>query len=253
MAAVNYNDVASTYDRRYELHDYPGTGTTILRAIEGVERPRVLEVGCGTGHWLQLLAKRGCEVAGLDASAEMLRRAAIAVDGDLRHGSAERLPWSDASFDLVLYVNAVHHFPAPEAALLEAFRVLSTGGRVLSIGLDPHEQRDRWYVYDYFPTTLPLDRTRFPSRDRRRQWFQTAGFTDVRVSVAEHLQSSSSVDDALRDGTLAPSFTSQLTSLSPGDYADGMLRVRSAARADPTLRLVVDLRLYATEGTKADS
>ena len=44
--------------------------------------------------------------------------------------------------------------------------------------------------------------------------------------------------------------TKAVEELTREDYAEGILRIRSAARADPALRLVVDLRLYATEGTK---
>jgi ubiquinone/menaquinone biosynthesis C-methylase UbiE len=73
MTAVNYDEVAREYDRRYELHDYPGIRLSIVTRIEGTRRPRVLEVGCGTGKWLRLLASVGCEVAGVDPSDEMLK------------------------------------------------------------------------------------------------------------------------------------------------------------------------------------
>jgi ubiquinone/menaquinone biosynthesis C-methylase UbiE len=49
----------------------------------------------------------------------------------------------------------------------EVRRVLRPGGRLMSIGLDPHEKRDRWFVYDFFPETLELDLNRFPAIARR--------------------------------------------------------------------------------------
>lgn len=68
---------------------YPGIQAALLAAVAEHHRERVLELGCGTGHWLAQLAAAGCDVAGLDASQEMLRRAAVRVTGDLRHGRAE--------------------------------------------------------------------------------------------------------------------------------------------------------------------
>jgi ubiquinone/menaquinone biosynthesis C-methylase UbiE len=177
MTTVNYDEVAHRYDRRYELHEYAGIRAVLLAAVAGLETARILEVGCGTGKWLALLHSAGCSVAGLDPSAEMLRRASLLVPGDLRLGSAEALPWGEASFDVVFYVNAFHHFEKPAAALCESHRVLRSGGKIVSIGLDPHEGGGRWYVYTFFPSTLALDLARFPSRAQRTLWLREAGFT----------------------------------------------------------------------------
>lgn len=250
MAVVDYDTVAHEYDRRYELHDYPGIRRTILSLIEEAGRAHILEVGCGTGKWLRLLASVGCAVAGLDPSDEMLGRAAANVSGDLRRGSADALPWGDRCFDLVLYINAFHHFAAPEAALRESFRVLRPGGKLVSIGLDPHEKKGRWYVYEFFPATVALDLARFPSRAVRTRWIKAAGFTEVSVSVTEHLRFSRSFQEALRDGILERSFTSQLTALSFDEYSDGMSRIRQAAAEDEAFRLDVDLTLHSTEARR---
>ena len=99
---INNDQIAPTYDQRYKLHDYPGIRVTLLELIKGTEKPKVLEVGCGTGKWLRLLAQAGCDVAGLDASEEMLAIARQDHEANLRNGIAENLPWPDGSFDFVL-------------------------------------------------------------------------------------------------------------------------------------------------------
>ena len=188
MAPLDYNEVAPEFDRRYALYDYPGIRKCLLELVSDHDRARVLEVGCGTGRWLSLLASAGCEIAGIEPSDQMLALARARVNGDLREGAAEALPWSDAWFDCVVYVNALHHFADPVRALQESFRVLRPGGRLLSVGLDPHQRTERWYIYEYFPAALAADLARFPSREQRALWLRNAGFGDVMVRVVEHLQ-----------------------------------------------------------------
>jgi ubiquinone/menaquinone biosynthesis C-methylase UbiE len=187
--AVDYDRVAPAYDRRYALYDYPGIRATIRAALSG-KGPRILEMGCGTGKWLAELASAGCEVAGIDPSEEMLRRAEQAVAGDLRRGVAEALPWTDETFDIVFCMNAFHHFTMPAAALAEARRVLRPDGMFASIGMDPHTGCDRWWVYEFFPETVALDLRRFPSAAQRLAWIEAAGLVAPTIRVAEHLRSS---------------------------------------------------------------
>jgi ubiquinone/menaquinone biosynthesis C-methylase UbiE len=180
----------------------------------------------------------------------MLARASSRVAADLRQGSADALPWADDSFDAVFYINSLHHISAPEDALREAFRVLRPGGTLLSVGLDPHEKGGRWYVYEFFPETVSLDLERCPSVDQRLRWMHAAGFTDVSVRIAERLQSSASLAEALQSGILQQSFTSAhgppsgLRSMPPG-----MDRIRTAA-AMMVASTPCDLTLYVTVARK---
>ena len=63
---IDYDAVASTYDRRYELHDYPGIRSALADLVATLNTCRALELGCGTCKWLALLAESGCKVAGID-------------------------------------------------------------------------------------------------------------------------------------------------------------------------------------------
>ena len=65
--SVDYDRIATTYDRRYGDNEYPGVEQALQQFVGEEPGVRVLEVGCGTGHWLALLSRRGICVAGLDA------------------------------------------------------------------------------------------------------------------------------------------------------------------------------------------
>lgn len=247
---LDYDTVAAAYDRRYALQDYGGIRATLVAALERAPGHGVLELGCGTGRWLGELVHAGCDVAGIDPSVEMLKVAGASVRADLRRGVAESLPFDDASFDAVFVVNALHHFQDPGRAVGEAHRVLRAGGVFLSIGMDPHAGHDRWWVYEFFAGTLEADRARFAPEARRRDWLAAAGFVDVEIAVAETLRGSRSLEEALADGVLERSFTSQLTLLTDDDYAGGLRQLHEASRLDAGFRLVSDITLYSTSATR---
>jgi ubiquinone/menaquinone biosynthesis C-methylase UbiE len=181
----------------------------------------------------------------------MLRRAA-APGGDLRVvvGAAERLPVRTATFDVVLVVNALHHFEDPQRFLCEAARVLRPGGLLLTVGLDPSRGDDPWYVYDYFPTVRAADRARYPGCATIRTWLEQAGFREPTTELAQRLQERHDARTCLEEGTVGPSATSQLALLSREEYRAGIDRIESdIARADArgeTHWLRADLSLYAT-------
>jgi len=92
---------------------------------------KILEIGCGTGHFSAYFKELGAEVVGLDTSPEMLRIARDEHKGleiDLSRGDAYRLPFADNSFDLVAMITTLEFMSSPHKALEEAFRV--SRGRV---------------------------------------------------------------------------------------------------------------------------
>jgi ubiquinone/menaquinone biosynthesis C-methylase UbiE len=123
--------------------------TKLIRAADPRPGERILDVGCGTGIVArQVAAQLGASgaVTGLDLSSNMLEvaRATAAraqVTVEWREGSAEQLPFSDGSFDLVLCQFALMFFAEKAAALAEMRRVVTGNGRVLVStwqGLDRH-------------------------------------------------------------------------------------------------------------------
>jgi SAM-dependent methyltransferase len=96
----------------------------------GLERPRILDVGCGTGANLIMLAQFG-EAHGLDVSSDALEFCATRGLNDVSLGAAEELPYPDASFDLVTALDVIEHLDDDLAGMKEIHRVLRPNGRAL--------------------------------------------------------------------------------------------------------------------------
>jgi len=92
---------------------------------------RVLDVGCGSGLFCAMAAKRGAKVAGLDAADGLLglaRKRTLA--GDFRNGEMEELPFADGEFDLVTGFNSFQFAANPINALQQAKRVAKPSGQI---------------------------------------------------------------------------------------------------------------------------
>ena len=93
-------------------------------------RPRILDVGCGTGANLLMLSKYG-EAEGVDVSEDALAFCRERGLNQVRLGAGEELPYEDGTFDLVTAFDVVEHMDDDLAGLREMHRVLRPGGRAL--------------------------------------------------------------------------------------------------------------------------
>lgn len=151
-----YHDWESrSYDEKFSISyderciDY--ARDRFVKAVpEGRVEGRVLEIGAGTGFFTVNLALAGMIAGELhcsDISPGMLevceRNAADhGVEVLAEVGDAEALPYPDDHFDLVIGHAFLHHLPLPGKAIMEAFRVLRPGGRLVIAG-EPTELGDR--------------------------------------------------------------------------------------------------------------
>jgi 2-polyprenyl-6-hydroxyphenyl methylase / 3-demethylubiquinone-9 3-methyltransferase len=101
----------------------------------------VLDVGCGGGFTSEFLHQRGAVVSGIDVSPSLISAAqrharATGKDIDYRVGSAEELPYPDASFSVVACIDVVDHVPSPARVVRECHRVLAPGGLFLWVTIN---------------------------------------------------------------------------------------------------------------------
>lgn len=144
-AAAYFERIAPRWD---EIRSLYAPETSVEAAVERAAGPgpfeRVVDLGTGSGRMLTLLGRKAKMSIGLDLSQQMLNiarsnvtRAGLAKC-ELRHGDifATRLPAQSA--DLVVVHQVLHYLSDPAAAVAEAARLVSPGGRLLIVDFAPH-------------------------------------------------------------------------------------------------------------------
>ena len=146
LAAGGYRSVSEWNEAmvdRYDIDRYYERSHPIVRWIErrrletlrrfAAARPadRILEVGVGGGHVLARFP--GMQRTGIDLSPTMLQRARrrLGADVELLQGSADQLPFDDATFDVVLCTEVLEHVVEPARVVRELMRVAAPGARVV--------------------------------------------------------------------------------------------------------------------------
>ena len=131
---AEYSRLAQEYDRKWSFYIEATTRETMRRLSIG-SKDRVLDVGCGTGALLHQLhiAYPEARLAGVDPVPEMLNvaRRHLPPTVALHEGWADRLPYADNTFNVVVSCNMFHYIRQPIAALHEMSRVLRDGGELI--------------------------------------------------------------------------------------------------------------------------
>ena len=183
---LGYDDRAPAYARHRKVH--PGVTEALVDGARLDRNSRVLDVGCGTGNYAAVLSERvGCRLSGIEPSAQMRVRAALAAPWEsLVAGSAESLPFPDASFDLVLTTDVIHHVGDREAYFGEAARVLRPGGQIATV-TDSHDDIPRRRpLSSHFPETIEVEMRRYPAVPLLLDEMERAGFRDRHVRHVSH-------------------------------------------------------------------
>lgn len=133
--AYDFDTIARTYDRLNRVMTLGLDRRWRRRAVRGLEGS-VLDVACGTGDMVQLLAERGTTVTGVDISEEMISIAKRkAPQATYLLADAEQLPFEDNSFDAVTCAFGVRNFVHLEKGLSEMLRVLKPYGTMVILEL----------------------------------------------------------------------------------------------------------------------
>jgi ubiquinone/menaquinone biosynthesis C-methylase UbiE len=145
---------------------------------------RVVDLGCGSGVFTNVLHRRGYQCVGIDLSPNLIAIARANFNGiEFRTGDIERLPLPDSSFDGVLLSGVLHHLPERSRCAAEVFRILRPGGKF--VAFDPNRMNPFMYLY----------------RDRPSPFYSSVGVTENERPVLAREIAATFRDAGFRTGT----------------------------------------------------
>ena len=153
-------------------------GRTELLPLVGLLDPSwlVADLGCGTGHFTQLVAPFVEQVIAVDDSAAMLRAAKARIgeaeNVAIRRGGLEELPVESGVVDLACLMLVLPYVAEPQPVIAEAARILKPGARLLVSDLMPHE-------HDEYRQTMGHQRLGVSERELLG-WLEDAGLRSAR-------------------------------------------------------------------------
>ena len=170
-----FNDRATGYDHgwRGRLHHEIADRTASLAVATSASPSRVLDVGCGTGYLLRTLARRypdAQRLCGIDAAPQMIAAASAFTQDDrlsCNVGVAEKLDYTDGTFDLIVSTTSFDHWTDQRAGLVECARVLRPGGHLVLV-----DQFSRWLL----PTVATSRRGKARTKGRATNLLLRTGF-----------------------------------------------------------------------------
>jgi len=185
----HYDTIAEEYDGRYDCsrgrnyHTHL-SGYVLAKLPKG---GRLLDIGCGTGLFARQYISSGGSAVGIDLSENMIVQARQRCSGcDFSVGTADMLPFRDASFDAVSSILVFTYLSDPEGMFSEAYRVLRPGGslaictlgrKLLTRGIPALYQIGE----KMRPSHIAMKNfgERYYNEQEMRDFFSSAGFEDI--------------------------------------------------------------------------
>jgi len=187
-----YTETSQHYDTRRKN---PGLniiiGSLATNSDTKLNEMHVLDVGCGTGSFIEQILPKVSKVTGVEYNDGMIAKAKARLGDRVRlvQGSAQELPFEDATFDAVTINQVIHHFDRADnyqeflRALQEIQRVLKPGGVFVLNTSTPEQQRDAFWWLELFPEQSVRQCARFPPMNVIKQHMKTAGFNMTPDSI----------------------------------------------------------------------
>lgn len=246
---VNYDRLAGGYHARYDHGGMEGVESALLALVEKTSAKRILEVGCGTGRWVETMRSTGAATFGADASLAMLAQARgrLGAEG-LVAARANELPFSHADFDLIFCVNALHHFDDPHEFVRQGSALLRPGGVLAIIGIDPRVNRRRYY-YEYFQSSFETDLRRYPSFGEIVDWMG-ANLREVELRIVDVYETCFAGAQIFDDPFLEKKSNSLLALLTEEQYEMGLREIEAAIARDANVQFYSDLTFGMVAGIR---
>ncbi|MBS1779293.1 MAG: methyltransferase domain-containing protein [Bacteroidetes bacterium] len=177
MTEPIYNTIGLGYNTTRSADPYI-TGR-MLANLEPDPNGIYLDLGCGTGNYMQAFTKAGYRFYGADPSDIMLNTAKEKCpNAVIVKATAEKLPFEDNSFNGATAMFTMHHWNDQQRGLNELYRVLKPGSRAVFLSFTA-EQMDGYWLAHYFPKMIKRSGEIIPTQQEMVSMCTTAGFSLV--------------------------------------------------------------------------
>lgn len=186
---ATFDAQATTYDATMQGAHARRLYPHVLAALADVPtQGELLDLGCGTGALARLVLEDGPQrrVTGLDLAPNMVAQAranlrSFGERANVMEGDSDRLPFRDESFDAAYCNDSFHHYPDPEKATFELWRVLRPGG-LLVVGDAALPAPVRALMNAFIPFSSEGDVHLYSRRELERllgRWFSFVNWRNV--------------------------------------------------------------------------
>jgi ubiquinone/menaquinone biosynthesis C-methylase UbiE len=164
MQQVDYDEISKIYD------DVRKSDTILinrfLQEIPAIDELKILDIGCGTGNYTNLLQKvtqaNHHQVYGIEPSEGMIIKARKKNSHIIfQQATADDIPSEDNFFDFVFMTDVIHHIPDIHKMFSEIHRILKPQGKVCIV-TQSHQQIEVRPIVQFFPGTVRVDKERYP-------------------------------------------------------------------------------------------
>lgn len=182
---IDYDELAQEYGQHRRVH--PEVLKTLIRTSQINDKSEILEVGCGTGNYIDAIHKATNAASwGIDSSPQMLTQAKQqSPHVTFKEMQAKNLEFEENTFDLVFSVDVIHHLESIVPYFNEIFRVLKPSGHICTVTDSEDIIRNRRPLAFYFPETITVDLERYPSLLALRKRMGDAGFQKIQQIQVE--------------------------------------------------------------------
>lgn len=150
----------------------------IIKKYTDSKCTRILDIGCGTGKYGEMMQENGYNVVGIDKSETQISQAKQLIEA--YEADATNMPFEDESFDICTMIIMIQQLSKEDRikAFKEVHRVLKPNG-VLIIKTCSHDDLQYRFTAKFFPKTLEIDKKRYPDIDELRK--ELAHFSKIEV------------------------------------------------------------------------